>query len=99
MTVRCNHNLAVYYLVFTHIIFIYVYRDLKSDFELKNIFNQENGGLDPDSIYYYEQATDYFILDDFGRTDCKKVGIGRTQYYHHLYHNFHLHIKLPHHHN
>ena len=33
----------------------------------QNIFNQENGGLDPDSIYYYEQATDYFILDDSGK--------------------------------
>ena len=35
-------------------------------FVSQNIFNQENGGLDPDSIYYFEQATNYFVLDDFG---------------------------------
>ena len=35
-------------------------------FVSQNIFNQENAGLDPDSIYFYEQATDYFVLDNFG---------------------------------
>ena len=35
-------------------------------FVSQNIFNQENGGLDPDSIYFFEQATDYFVLDEFG---------------------------------
>ncbi len=35
-------------------------------FVSQNIFNQENGGLDPDSIYFFEQATNYFILDDSG---------------------------------
>ena len=35
-------------------------------FVSQNIFNQENAGLDPDSIYFFEQATDYFVLDDFG---------------------------------
>ena len=35
-------------------------------FVSQNIFNQENGGLDPDSIYFFEQATNYFVLDEFG---------------------------------
>ena len=35
-------------------------------FVSQNIFNQENGGLDPDSIYFFEQATNYFVLDDSG---------------------------------
>ena len=35
-------------------------------FTSQNIFNQENGGLDPDSIYFFEQAPDYFVLDDAG---------------------------------
>ena len=35
-------------------------------FVSQNIFNQENGGLDPDSIYYFEKATNYFVLDDSG---------------------------------
>ena len=35
-------------------------------FVSQNIFNQENAGLDPDSIYFFEQATNYFILDDSG---------------------------------
>jgi hypothetical protein len=35
-------------------------------FVSQNIFNQENAGLDPDSIYYFEQATDYFVLDQSG---------------------------------
>ena len=35
-------------------------------FVSQNIFNQENGGLEPDSIYFFEQATDYFVLDEFG---------------------------------
>jgi len=38
----------------------------KFHFVSQNIFNQENGGLDPDSIYFFEQATNYFVLDDFG---------------------------------
>ena len=38
----------------------------KFHFVSQNIFNQENGGLDPDSIYFFEQATSYFVLDDFG---------------------------------
>ena len=35
-------------------------------FVSQNIFNQENGGIDPDSIYFFEQATNYFVLDEFG---------------------------------
>ncbi len=38
----------------------------KFHFVSQNIFNQENGGLDSDSIYFFEQATSYFVLDDFG---------------------------------
>ena len=32
----------------------------------QNIFNQESGGLTSEGIYFFEQATNYFILDDFG---------------------------------
>ena len=32
----------------------------------QNIFNQESGGLNPDGIYFFEQATNYFVLDYFG---------------------------------
>ena len=32
----------------------------------QNIFNQENGGLTPDDIYFFEQAPDYFVLDNSG---------------------------------
>jgi len=35
-------------------------------FTSQNIFNQENGGLTTDGIYFYEQAPNYFVLDDFG---------------------------------
>ncbi len=35
-------------------------------FVSQNIFNQENAGLDPDSIYFFEQATNYFVLDESG---------------------------------
>ena len=38
----------------------------KFHFVSQNIFNQENGGLDPDSIYFFEQATNYFVLDESG---------------------------------
>ena len=41
---------------------------LKIKFHLtsQNMFNQESGGLTSDGIYFYEQATNYFVLDDFG---------------------------------
>jgi len=32
----------------------------------QNIFNQESGGLTPDGIYYYEQAPNYYVLDNSG---------------------------------
>jgi len=32
----------------------------------QNLFNQETGGLTADGIYFYEQAPNYFVLDDFG---------------------------------
>jgi len=35
-------------------------------FTSQNIFNQESAGLDPDSIYFFEQATEYFVLDEKG---------------------------------
>ncbi|MBT4221814.1 MAG: hypothetical protein HOE27_01430 [Cryomorphaceae bacterium] len=40
----------------------------------QNIFNQETAGLDPDSIYFFEQATDYFILDDDGKQIINEDG-------------------------
>ena len=40
--------------------------NVKLHFTSQNIFNDENGGLDPDSIYFFEQAPDYFILDREG---------------------------------
>ena len=43
-------------------------------FVSQNIFNQENAGLDPDSIYFFEQATDYFVLDDFGNQIIEEDG-------------------------
>ena len=32
----------------------------------QNMFNQESGGLSPDGIYFFEQAPNYFVLDNFG---------------------------------
>jgi len=43
-------------------------------FVSQNIFNKENGGLDSDSIYFFEQATNYFVLDDFGNQIEKEDG-------------------------
>ena len=39
---------------------------IKLHFTSQNFFNDENGGLDPDSIYFFEQAPDYFVLDENG---------------------------------
>ena len=39
---------------------------VKSHFTSQNLFNQENGGLTSDGIYFFEEATNYFVLDDFG---------------------------------
>ena len=43
-------------------------KKLKIKFHLtsQNMFNQESGGLTSDGIYFYEQAPNYFIVDDFG---------------------------------
>ena len=46
----------------------------KLHFVSQNIFNQENGGLDPDSIYYFEQATEYFVVDNFGNQIIEEDG-------------------------
>ena len=43
-------------------------------FTSQNIFNQENAGLDPDSIYFFEQATDYFVLDQSGNQIIEEDG-------------------------
>ena len=32
----------------------------------QNLFNQESGGLTDDGIYFFEQAPNYFVLDNFG---------------------------------
>ena len=39
---------------------------LKFHLTSQNLFNQESGGLTPDGIYFYEQAPNYFVVDDFG---------------------------------
>ena len=48
----------------------YISKNNKSKFKFhltsQNLFNQESGGLTPDGIYFYEQAPNYFVLDDFG---------------------------------
>ncbi len=43
-------------------------------FVSQNIFNQENGGLDTDSIYFFEQATNYFVLDESGNQIIEEDG-------------------------
>ena len=45
-------------------------KNKKSNFKFhltsQNIFNKESGGLTADGIYFFEQAPNYFVLDDFG---------------------------------
>ena len=43
-------------------------------FTSQNIFNQETAGLDPDSIYFFEQATNYFVLDQSGNQIIEEDG-------------------------
>ena len=43
-------------------------------FVSQNIFNKENGGLDSDSIYFFEQATNYFVLDQSGNQIIEEDG-------------------------
>ena len=50
-------------------------------FTSQNIFNQENGGLDPDSIYFFEQAPDYFVLDEYGNQIINEDGSYEMIYY------------------
>ena len=40
--------------------------NVKSHFTSQNIFNEENGGLDEDNIYFFEEATEYLVLDNSG---------------------------------
>ena len=47
----------------------------------QNIFNQENGGLTPDDIYFFEQAPDYFELDNNGDQIINEDGSFKTVYY------------------
>lgn len=47
----------------------------------QNIFNQENGGLPPDDIYFYEQAPDYFELDNNGNQIVNDDGSFKMIYY------------------
>jgi len=39
---------------------------LKFHITSQNIFNQESGGLTSDGIYFFEQAPNYFVLDNSG---------------------------------
>ena len=50
-------------------------------FTSQNIFNQENGGLDADSIYFFEQAPDYFVLDSDGSQIINEDGSYEMIYY------------------
>ncbi len=50
-------------------------------FTSQNIFNKENGGLDSDSIYFFEQATDYFVVDDYGEPIINEDGSNEMIYY------------------
>jgi len=43
-------------------------------FTSQNIFNQETAGIDPDSIYFFEQATNYFVLDQSGNQIIEEDG-------------------------
>jgi len=43
-------------------------------FVSQNIFNKENAGIDDDSIYFFEQATNYFVLDQSGNQIIEEDG-------------------------
>ena len=47
----------------------------------QNIFNQENGGLTSDDIYFYEQAPNYFELDNEGNQILNEDGSYKMVYY------------------
>ena len=53
-------------------------------FTSQNIFNQENGGLSADGIYFFEQAPNYFVVDDYGEPIINEDGtneIIESEYY------------------
>ena len=50
-------------------------------FTSQNIFNRENGGLHSDSIYFFEQAPDYFVVDDYGEPIINEDGSNEMIYY------------------
>ncbi len=50
-------------------------------FTSQNIFNQENGGLSTDAIYFFEQAPDYFVLDEDGKQIINDDGSYEMIYY------------------
>mgnify|MGYP001356514074 FL=1 len=50
-------------------------------FTSQNIFNQENGGLTSDDIYFFEQAPDYFELDNNGNQILNDDGSFKMIYY------------------
>ena len=50
-------------------------------FTSQNIFNRENGGLHSDSIYFFEQATDYFVVDASGQPIINEDGSNEMIYY------------------
>ena len=54
---------------------------VKLHFTSQSLFNDENGGLDPDSIYFFEQAPDYFVLDDSGNQIQNDDGTYEMIYY------------------
>ena len=53
-------------------------------FTSQNIFNQETAGLDPDSIYFFEQATNYFVLDQSGNQIIEDDGSFKMIEYDHV---------------
>jgi len=50
-------------------------------FTSQNIFNQENGGLSADGIYFFEQAPNYFVVDDYGEPIINEDGTNEMVYY------------------
>ena len=53
----------------------------KVHFTSQNIFNQENGGLTSEAIYFFEQAPDYFVVDDYGEPIINEDGTNEMIYY------------------
>ena len=53
----------------------------RSHLTSQNIFNQENGGLTSDDLYYFEQAPNYFELDNSGNQILLEDGSYKMVYY------------------